>query len=187
LPHDLRVVAAHEGAPLSRLVEEVNKESQNLHAELLLRRLGARATGVGTTEAGLDAVAGFLDRLSVPRSGWGLKDGSGLSHTNLVTPRGLVALLVAMDRHPHAASFRASLPVAGRDGNLERRMRGTPAEGRIEAKPGTLQGVDALAGHAATSSGDRVAFVVIVNNHVRRSADARKAIDAVAVALSLSR
>ena len=100
LPSGLRVVAAHEGAPLRRLVEEVNKESQNLHAELLLRRLGAHANGPGTTEAGLDAVTEFLDRLSVPRSGWGLKDGSGLSHTNLVTPRGLVALLVAMDRHP---------------------------------------------------------------------------------------
>jgi D-alanyl-D-alanine carboxypeptidase/D-alanyl-D-alanine-endopeptidase (penicillin-binding protein 4) len=187
LPSGLRVVAAHEGAPLSRLVEEVNKESQNLHAELLLRRLAARADGPGTTEAGLEAVTAFLDRLSVPRSGWGLKDGSGLSHTNLVTPRGLVALLVAMDRHPAAAAFHASLPVAGRDGSLERRMRGTPAEGRVEAKPGTLQGVNALAGHATTSVGDRLAFVIMVNNHVHRSALAREAIDAVVLALATAR
>ena len=187
LPSGLRVVAAHEGAPLSRLVEEVNKESQNLHAELLLRRLGAQANGPGTTESGLDAVAEFLDRLSVPRSGWGLKDGSGLSHTNLVTPRGLVALLVAMDRHPSAAVFHASLPVAGRDGNLERRMGGTPAEGRVEAKPGTLQGVNALAGHATTPGGERLAFVVIVNDHAHLSALAREAIDAVVLALATAR
>jgi len=168
-------------------VEEVNKESQNLHAELLLRRLGARANGEGTTEAGLEAVAEFLDRLSVPRAGWGLKDGSGLSHTNLVTPHGLVALLVAMDRHPSAAAFGASLPVAGRDGNLEQRLPSTPAEGRVEAKPGTLQGVNALAGHATTSRGDRLAFAIMVNNHVDRSALAREAIDAVVLALATAR
>ena len=78
-------------------------------------------------------------RLGVPDEGWGLDDGSGLARTDLLTPRGLVALLVAMDRHPHAAAFRDSLPIAGVDGTLEKRMRGTPAERRVVAKTGTLQ------------------------------------------------
>jgi D-alanyl-D-alanine carboxypeptidase/D-alanyl-D-alanine-endopeptidase (penicillin-binding protein 4) len=177
----------HEGEPLVRLVEEINKESQNLHTELLLRRLGLRVLGEGTGEKGHEAVEQFLDRLSAPRSGWGLEDGSGLSHTNLVTPRGLCALLVAMDRHPRGAAFRSSLPVAGVDGTLEERLRGTAAEGRVAAKTGTLQGVGALAGYVNTVGGDRLAFVLLVNNHVELSTAARTALDALAVALSTAR
>jgi D-alanyl-D-alanine carboxypeptidase/D-alanyl-D-alanine-endopeptidase (penicillin-binding protein 4) len=187
LPADARVLATHEGVPMARLIEEVNKESQNLHAELLLRRLGLQVAGEGTTEAGLRAVEGFLDRLSVPRAGWGLKDGSGLSHTNVVTPRGLAALLVAMERHSHAKVFRDSLSVAGVDGKLENRMRGAPAEGRVAAKTGAMQRVLALAGYATTTRGERLAFVVMVNNHVGRSAIARRAMDDIAMALSVAR
>jgi D-alanyl-D-alanine carboxypeptidase/D-alanyl-D-alanine-endopeptidase (penicillin-binding protein 4) len=184
LPPGTTVLAVHEGEPLSRLVEEVNKESQNLHAELLLRRLGLRVFGQGTSEKGHEAVEQFLDRLAAPRSGWGLKDGSGLSHTNVLTPRGLSALLVAMDRHPQGAVFRASLPVAGVDGTLEERMEGTAAEARVVAKTGTLQGVNALAGYVTTAGGDRLAFALFVNNHVDLSDEAKAALDAIAVALS---
>ena len=186
LPADVRVLATHEGVPMARLIEEVNKESQNLHAELLLRRLGLQVAGEGTTEAGLEAVERFLDRLSVPRAGWGLKDGSGLSHTNVVTPRGLAALLVAMDRHPRANVFRDSLSVAGVDGKLENRMRGTPAEGRVAGKTGAMQRVLALAGYATTAGGERLACVVMVNNHVDLSANARRALDDIAIALAVS-
>jgi D-alanyl-D-alanine carboxypeptidase/D-alanyl-D-alanine-endopeptidase (penicillin-binding protein 4) len=184
LPAGTRVLAVHEGAPLARLIEEVNEESQNLHAELLLRRLGLAARGEGTTEAGLEAVEEFLDRQAVPRGGWGLKDGSGLSHTNVITPRGLAVLLGTMDRHPHAEVFRASLPVAGVEGNLDRRMIGTTAEGRIRAKSGAMQRVQALAGYVTTVSGERLAFVVVVNNHVKHGASARRAIDLLSIRLS---
>jgi D-alanyl-D-alanine carboxypeptidase/D-alanyl-D-alanine-endopeptidase (penicillin-binding protein 4) len=184
LPRGTTVLAVHEGEPLARLVEEINKESQNLHAELLLRRLGLAVFGEGTREKGHEAVELFLDRLAAPRSGWGLKDGSGLSHTNVVTPRGLSALLVAMDRHPRGAVFRSSLPVAGVDGTLEERMRGTPAKGRVVAKTGTLQGVNALAGYVTTVRGDRLAFALFVNNHFDLSDEAKAALDAIAVALS---
>ncbi len=100
---DARVLVVHDGVPMARLIEEVNTESQNLHAEMLLRLLGLRVGGEGSAERGHEAVAQFLDRLEAPHAGWGLRDGSGLSHTNILTPRGLAALLVAMDRHPHAA------------------------------------------------------------------------------------
>jgi D-alanyl-D-alanine carboxypeptidase/D-alanyl-D-alanine-endopeptidase (penicillin-binding protein 4) len=74
--------------------------------------------------------------------------------------------------------------VAGEDGTLEERMRGTQAEGRVAAKTGTLQGVDALAGYVTTVGGDGLAFALFVNNHLDRSAEAQAAIDAIAVVLS---
>jgi len=187
LPAAARVLAAHDGAPMARLIEEVNKESQNLHAELLLRLLGQHAFGEGTTERGLEALDEFLARLDVPRAGWGLKDGSGLSHTNVLTPRGLVTLLVAMDRHPQDAAFKASLAVAGVDGILEERMRGTPAEGRVTAKTGALQRVNALAGYVTTIGDERLAFAILVNNQVKLSGTTKAAIDDIAVALATAR
>jgi D-alanyl-D-alanine carboxypeptidase/D-alanyl-D-alanine-endopeptidase (penicillin-binding protein 4) len=187
LPPAARVLAAHEGVSLARRIEEVNKESQNLHAELLLRQLGLQVGGEGTTETGLAAVEGFLDRRGVPRRGWRLVDGSGLSHTNVLTPRGLVALLVAMDRHPQREVFRASLAEAGLSGQLEDRMRGTPAAGRLIGKTGALRGVSGLAGYVVTASGEERAFAVLVGNHVGPSSIAKRTLDAFACALASTR
>ncbi len=153
LPPGARVLATHESPPMGEMIRVVNKESQNLHAEMLLRLVGLKVLGVGSAARGHEAIAALAKRLDVPDEGWGLVDGSGLARTDLVTPRGLTALLVAMDRHPHAASFRASLPVAGRDGTLEKRMRGTAAEGRVLAKTGSLRLANALAGYVTTARG----------------------------------
>jgi D-alanyl-D-alanine carboxypeptidase/D-alanyl-D-alanine-endopeptidase (penicillin-binding protein 4) len=92
-----------------------------------------------------------------------------------------------MDRHPHAAAFRDSLPVAGVDGTLEKRMRGTAAERRVTAKTGTLRLANALAGYVTTARGERLAFAIVVNNHAGKSREAVAAIDAIAVALSTAR
>jgi D-alanyl-D-alanine carboxypeptidase/D-alanyl-D-alanine-endopeptidase (penicillin-binding protein 4) len=186
-PADARVLATHDGVPLARLIEEVNTESQNLHAEMLLRLLGRHASGEGSADKGHEAVAQFLERLEAPHAGWELRDGSGLSRTNILTPRGLAALLVAMDRHPHAAVFRASLAVAGVSGTLEERMRDTPAAGRVLAKTGTLRRVNALAGYVTTVRGERLAFAVLVNNQVELSGAAKDAIDAIAITLATAR
>jgi D-alanyl-D-alanine carboxypeptidase/D-alanyl-D-alanine-endopeptidase (penicillin-binding protein 4) len=92
-----------------------------------------------------------------------------------------------MDRHREAAAFRDSLPIAGKDGTLEKRLRGTGAEGRVFAKTGTLSLANALAGYAQTERGDRLAFAVIVNNHAGRAKEAVDAVDAIAVALAQAR
>src|SRR6185503_11710164 len=177
LPSGVRVLAAHDGAPLSEVLKDVNKPSQNLHAEMLLRLLGARLKGTGTVEAGQAAVLEFLRRMGVDPRAWALQDGSGLSRSDLVSPRGMVSLLAAMDRHPHAAAFRNSLPIAGVDGTLEQRMRGTPAQGRVVAKTGTIRHVNALDGYATTRSGERLAFAIIVNHHTGDPRQAASAID----------
>jgi serine-type D-Ala-D-Ala carboxypeptidase/endopeptidase (penicillin-binding protein 4) len=183
LPTGLRELAVHESPPMAELVRSVNKESRNLHAEALLRLLGARLSGEGSVAAGHIAVAEFLRRQKVKTDGWGLEDGSGLSRSNVLTPTGLVDLLVAMDRHPHAAAFRDSLPVAGVDGTLKARLRGTPAEGRLRAKTGSLALVSALAGYVTTSRGERLAFAALVNGQLK-PADAVAALDAVGVVLA---
>ncbi len=183
LPPGARVVAAHDGVPMAELVRAVNKDSLNLYAEMLLRLVGLKQKGEGSVEKGQEAVAEFLKRLGVPAEDWGMSDGSGLARTDVITPRGLAALLVAMDAHPAAAAFRASLPVAGVDGTLETRLRGTRAEGRVLAKTGTLSLVNALAGYVTTVGGERLAFAVFVNNHARRGREALAAIDALALAL----
>jgi D-alanyl-D-alanine carboxypeptidase/D-alanyl-D-alanine-endopeptidase (penicillin-binding protein 4) len=183
LPDQTRVLAAHASPPMSEAVREVNKNSQNLHAEMLLRLLGQRVKGEGSVEAAQEALEEFLDRLQVPRESWALQDGSGLSRSNLLSAHGLVALLVAMDRHPQAGAFRDSLAVAGIDGTLEKRMTRSPARGRILAKTGTLRHANALAGYATTRTGSRLAFAILVNHHTVPGGRALAAIDAICALL----
>jgi D-alanyl-D-alanine carboxypeptidase/D-alanyl-D-alanine-endopeptidase (penicillin-binding protein 4) len=95
----------------------------------------------------------------------------------VVTPQGLAALLVAMARHPHAAAFRDSLPVAGVDGTLENRMKGTPAQGRVQAKTGSLRQVNALAGYVTHRDGDRLAFAIGLNHQTAGGSAGTGAID----------
>lgn len=184
LPATRRVLATLESAPVSELIATINKTSQNLHTEMLLRLLGAKRDGVGTQESGRAAVEDFLHRIGVRPDSWQLQDASGLSRSDLVSPHEMVTLLVAMDGHPHAAAFRASLPVAGVDGTLDSRMKGTAAEGRVQAKTGTIRNVNALAGYAAAASGERLAFYAVINHHTTEGSDAVAALDALAALLA---
>jgi D-alanyl-D-alanine carboxypeptidase/D-alanyl-D-alanine-endopeptidase (penicillin-binding protein 4) len=183
LPPGQRVLVAHESEPMSELVRTVNKRSQNLHAEMLLRLLGERVGGEGSHEAGVEALRAFLRRLGLEAEA--LHDASGLSRSDLLSPHALVSLLVAMDRHPQARAFRDSLPVAGVDGSLRNRMKGSRAQGRVAAKTGTLRYANALAGYATGARGDDgVAFAAIVNHHAGGSAEAVAALDALATLLA---
>ncbi len=182
LPEGLRLLAAHDSPPLGEILKIVNKESHNLQAETLLRLLGLRVKGEGTVPAGEEAVKDFLGRIGVKADSWKLEDGSGLSRSDVLSPHGLVGLLAAMDRHPHAQAFRESLAVAGVDGTLKSRMRGTPAQGRLAAKTGTLHLAQALAGYASTSGGDRLAFALLVNHHPEPK-EAMAALDEIAARL----
>lgn len=184
LPKAARTLAGHESAPLRVLIQPVNKKSQNLHAELLLRLVGLRVRADGSARAGLEAEAEFLKRSGVDVSAWALHDGSGLSRSNLVTARGLVELLAAMHRHPHAQAFRDSLPIAGVDGSLAHRMVGSAARGRVLAKTGGLAGVTALAGYVDARSGRRLAFAAFVNLHAGPAAEAILALDEIAIRLA---
>jgi D-alanyl-D-alanine carboxypeptidase/D-alanyl-D-alanine-endopeptidase (penicillin-binding protein 4) len=162
------------------MLKEINKQSLNLHTEMLLRLLGRHVEGAGSLEAGRRAVSRFAEGLGIPQQSWYLRDGSGLARSNLLTAHGLAELLLEMSRHPHAAAFRDSLAIAGVDGTLEERLREPRVRGRIRAKTGTLRHTHALAGYAETGGGDGVVFVIMVNNHALAGSVAVAAVDAIA-------
>ena len=184
LSANARVLAEHVSPPLLESVRVLNKMSQNLHAELLLRTIAREKTGIGSTEIGLKLGQDFLKSVGVAEGDAVLTDGSGLSTNNLVTPRAVVALLQYAIHQPWGPDFMATLPIAGADGTLEDRMKGTPASGLIQAKTGGLEHVHALSGYATTVSGEYLVFSIFVNNDPQKGRDAIAAIDAIALAMA---
>jgi D-alanyl-D-alanine carboxypeptidase/D-alanyl-D-alanine-endopeptidase (penicillin-binding protein 4) len=184
LPPGTRVLAAHESPPMAEMVKVVNKVSQNLHTEMLLRLLGAQVKGEGSVEMGHAAVEEFLRRLGASPESWAMQDASGLSRSDLVTPHGMAALLAGMDRHRYAAAFRDSLPVAGVDGTLATRMEQPALRGKVVAKTGTIRHVNALGGYVTARSGQRFVFYAAVNHHPGPASDSTAALDAIAALLA---
>ncbi|MBP7146109.1 MAG: D-alanyl-D-alanine carboxypeptidase/D-alanyl-D-alanine-endopeptidase [Acidobacteria bacterium] len=162
-PQGARVLLEHESPPLDRLVYEINKNSSNFGAEMLLRGLAAQDGEVpATTAAGLRRVAACLAGWKIAPSAVALVDGSGFGRQNRATPRALVQLLAEAARRPEwGPELMVSLPRAGEDGSLRRRLR--ELRGRLRAKTGTLNGVAALAGYGTTPSGRTLAFAIVVN------------------------
>ncbi|MEL7486768.1 MAG: D-alanyl-D-alanine carboxypeptidase/D-alanyl-D-alanine-endopeptidase [Pseudomonadota bacterium] len=172
------VVASLAAAPLNEIVDEINRESQNLYAEVLLRQLGA-VSGRGSSFCGLLQIQKFLDGVGAPRESYDFVDGSGLSNYNRVTPATITALLRHAATAPWGDAFRASLPVgAGADGTLKYRFRGTALEGKIFAKTGSLNHADALSGYMQADSGKTLVFSIIVNDRPLESPSAISEIDA---------
>jgi len=179
-----REVAAIE-SPLSKLLE-TNQESNNLYAESLLKTLGSTQTQpTGSSAAiGLEVVKTTLTRLGVNPQTYILADGSGLSRHNLISPAALVQTLNAMAQTPHAAMYRASLPVAGISGTLQDRFRGTPAQGILQAKTGTMSGVAALSGYLSSPNFSPLVFSILVNQSEQSSTGLRQAIDEMVLLLA---
>ncbi|MBZ0152992.1 MAG: D-alanyl-D-alanine carboxypeptidase/D-alanyl-D-alanine-endopeptidase, partial [Planctomycetes bacterium] len=173
-PPATEVPRATLSRPVADAVRRTNKESDNLGAELLLRRLGGELDA-GAAARGLAVLREHASTLGGGTTMLRLADGSGVSHYDLVSAELLVRDLVDMHRRGGRALavFDDSLPIAGRDGTLAKRMVGTAAEGRVRAKTGTLSGVSNLAGYVTTASGRRLAFVILVQNFVGPAAEWR--------------
>lgn len=169
-------------APLAQDLVLTNKVSQNLHAELLLRRAGA-VTGSGSVADGQAAMRAMMDAAGVPRWQYEFADGSGMSNYNRVTPRGTVALLRWGATQPWGASWRATFPIAGVDGTLSGRFKGTPLAGRLFAKTGSLNASNALAGYMTAASGRTLTFAIYAND-MPGDASARPAMDAALLAVA---
>jgi D-alanyl-D-alanine carboxypeptidase/D-alanyl-D-alanine-endopeptidase (penicillin-binding protein 4) len=149
--------------PLAEDVVVINKVSQNLHAQVLFRRIG-HIEGSGSEQWAAKAMSGLFERAGIPRTGYDFSDGSGMSTYNRVSPRAAVALLRWIDTQPWSAAWYASLPVAGRDGTLRRRLIGTPLEANLTAKTGTLNATNALSGTFRNASGKRFTFAFFAND-----------------------
>ena len=172
-------LAAVASPTVAALIEETNVPSNNFFAEMLLKRLAAEDGSRGTRIGGAAEVERFAGSVGTSIQA---VDGSGLSRRNSVSPQEVVKLLVAMARDPETRkAFRGSLPVAGREGTVADRMRGTAAEGNCAAKTGTLDGVSALSGYC-NAGGHTIAFSVL-NNRVDVGA-AHVAQDRIAAAIA---
>lgn len=175
-------VAALTPPPLAEDVRTINKVSQNLHAELLLRRAGL-IDGTGSVADGQQRVAAMFAAAGVPRTAFDFSDGSGMSTYNRIAPRGMVTLLDWIARQPWGAAWRETLPVGGVDGTLARRFKGTALEGRIFAKTGSINATNALAGYMLAKSGKLLSFAAYAND-VPGDASGTPMIDAALVAVA---
>jgi D-alanyl-D-alanine carboxypeptidase/D-alanyl-D-alanine-endopeptidase (penicillin-binding protein 4) len=164
-------------------LQVINKVSQNLHAELMLRLLGREKGTSGTIEGGMEVERGFLTQAGVPADQYVFYDGSGMSRENLATPHALVQLLRYAAGQPWGKTWQDTLPIAGIDGSLATRFKGTQAEGRMRAKTGALGHVNALSGYATTVNGVPVAFSILTNNHKLTSKRALDVVDEVVLAI----
>jgi D-alanyl-D-alanine carboxypeptidase/D-alanyl-D-alanine-endopeptidase (penicillin-binding protein 4) len=164
LPNQPLVLASYQSKPLIDDVRVINKVSQNLHAEILLRLLGREKGATGTVEGGLEVLHGFLNQAGIPADQYVFYDGSGLSRQNLVTPHAVAQLLRYASSQSWGASFRDTLPVAGIDGSLADRFANIDPRTHVSAKTGSLGGVKALSGYATNARGQQVAFSILSNN-----------------------
>jgi D-alanyl-D-alanine carboxypeptidase/D-alanyl-D-alanine-endopeptidase (penicillin-binding protein 4) len=181
-------LAARKSPPLSVIAAQVLKPSQNLYAELLLRTLG-KVSGtadpkLSSEDAGERVVRNFLTQAGIDPAGLVMLDGSGLSRANLVTADTTLQLLVYMNRHRFGSEFRLALPVAGVDGTLRNRMKGTPAQGNVRAKTGTLGTATSLSGYVFSAAGERLVFSLMINNPPRDANPRTEFTDAIAVLLA---
>ena len=176
-----RTIYTYRSHPLSEIAQPMLKESINLYGEAVLR-LNAAAPP-RTNDAALEGMGQRLEKWGVERGGWQLIDGSGLSRRDVVTPDTLVAVLRRMYDASGMSPWMTALPVAGRDGTLDGRMKGTPAENNVRAKTGTMSNVRSLAGYVRTRAGDPLAFAIMVENFEGTGAQAVAAMDAIAVRL----
>ncbi len=157
------VLASLAPPPLADDITHINKVSQNLHAELLLRRVGLRQ-GSGSIADGVAEIGAMLDAAGVPRTAWDFSDGSGMSTYNRTAPRGTVKMLRWIAAQPWGAAWRETLPIAGQDGTLSKRFKGTSLEGKLFAKTGTLNATNALSGYMIAKSGRTLTFSMIAND-----------------------
>lgn len=175
-------LTSHLSPTLGEIIVELNKESDNFYAEMLLKTLGATQKGKGSFEAGVETVSDVLKRAGID-SGYRQADGSGLSRFDLVTPEQVVELLSFLQDQDYREALEASLPIAGVDGTLKNRLIGTPAESRLIAKTGSMGGVNSLSGYVTAKNGHKLLFSILING-IYKSKYAKDLQDYIAVQLA---
>lgn len=158
------VLAEHQSVPLGEAVKLINKISQNLHTEMLLRTVARQNGAWKTPEELMQVPEDFYASIGIQPGDVVQTDASGLSRHDLITPQAVVTLLQFAAKQPWFQIYFDSLPVAGQDGTLQDRMKTTPAEGHIHAKTGSVEHVRTLSGFAETPSGRRLIFSFLTNN-----------------------
>ena len=187
VPATARLLKRQYSAALPGVLRQMNRDSDNFFAEMLCKGLGKDFYGEGSTRAGTKASRDALHAIGVKTWTYVIEDGSGLSYGNRLTALGLAQVLGAMRQRDDFDVYYDSLAVAGRDGTLDDRMRGTAAAGNARAKTGTLNVAVSLSGYVESANDHLVAFSILMNGGAVGTAGwstATKTQDAVVVALA---
>ena len=179
---NMETLYVHRSQPLSEIVKPLLKESINVYGEALMRLNAPRTTP--TNDGAIKGIAQKLTAWGIPADGQQIIDGSGLSRRNVMAAETLVLVLQKMHDADSSSPWMAAFPIAGVDGTLMSRMRGTPAERNVRAKTGSMSNIRSLAGYVTTRDGERLAFAVLVNNFEGTGTTANQALDAIAVRLA---
>jgi serine-type D-Ala-D-Ala carboxypeptidase/endopeptidase (penicillin-binding protein 4) len=173
--------------PLREILPALMKPSQNQIAEILLRTIGLERGGLGTADSARKIVGQQLLAWGVQPDGFVIRDGSGLSDQDLLTPETIVRVLDRIQRDTAFAAYYNAMPIAGVDGTIDTRMKGTPAEGNVHAKTGTLAKARSLSGYVTTADGERLIFSILANNATTPGSEVTRVTDEIAVALAAYR
>ncbi len=184
VPETADLVDQQYSASLRAVLKHMNKESDNFFAEMVLKGLGKDFHGEGSTSVGTRASKDALHSLGVTTGTYVIQDGSGLSYGNRMTAEGLVKVLGAMRQRDDFEDFYDSLAIAGKDGTLRHRMRGTAAAGNAHAKTGTLNVAICLSGYVTSANDHLVAFAILMNGGSIDWWRATRAQDDIVVALA---
>ena len=180
------IIATRTSPPLVEILQVIEKVSQNLHAELMLREVARVTRGAGTRESGLQELAAWLAGIGIKTEEWRAEDGSGLSRNDQVSPRAVTRLLSHMAASKNGPAWLSLLPVGGEDGTLANRLCCASDAGAarlVRAKTGTLTRAITLSGYADNRTRGRLAFSILVNNFSAPQAEVRAWIDRIALAL----
>jgi len=170
--------------PLREIFPALMKPSQNQIAEILLRTIGLERGGLGTADSARKIVGQQLLAWGVQPDGFVIRDGSGLSDQDLLTPETIVRVLDRIQRDTAFATYYNSMPIAGVDGTIDTRMKGTPAEGNVHAKTGTLSKARSLSGYVTSADGERLIFSILANNTTTPGSAVTHVADVIAAALA---
>ena len=180
----LTELAHLDSPPLREIMPALEKPSQNQIAEALFKTLGLERTGVGSADSARRVVERQLAAWGAPADGYAVRDGSGLSRHDYVSPETIVHVLDAMRRDTSFTVLYSALPIAGVDGTIASRMRGTPAQGNVHAKTGFVDKARSLSGYVTTADGRMLVFSFLCNNWTTPTSDVEHVQDAIAVRLA---
>lgn len=186
-PQTVQPVFALTSAPLRAILPVMEKPSQNQIAEILFKTLALEKSGIGSADSGRRIVERQLLAWGARPEGFAVRDGSGLSRHDYVSPETITRVLDAMRRHSDFKVFYDALPIAGVDGTIENRMKGTPAQGNVHAKTGTVDKARSLSGYVTTADGRMLLFSFLCNNFSVPNREVERATDALLVRIAGSR
>lgn len=166
----LTEIAHIDSRPMAELVKNMMKPSQNLYAHLLLLQVAEKVRDnetrkMNSDDLGLSELKKFCTDAGIEKGAVLMEEGSGLSRGCLVKPAASVQLLKFMAKHRYSKEFYDSLPIAGVDGTLRSRFKGTPAEKNLRAKTGTIRYVNSISGYVTSKAGERLVFSIMLNNY----------------------